>query len=359
MWESQILVTDKASRIYTKFDGSMVFTVNAKFDGTDWTKDVTGVVAARFELDGGSNRIRFQQQDTTPDTWADVAWTRAPVDLLSTGTLQLGGGLDATFAEAETPRIKTDKVATGTDRRTLLWDIPAALYSIRLYATDFATTDSFELTMNARWDGSALEWNKDDAGETSSQYLFSKSLTITRTRSAIAGTWFDVGGASGWDNGLHLINLTSSVSLVGLGDSVGSSGQLQLIDGLLQFSVNGAIANPSATTSVTNQLRAKNLIKCWGNITTGTSTPTINDGFNLKSQQPFYNGKRMIVKFQSAMANNDYAVTGTLLNSVDFNVTTALHTTSQFEIAVFNSSGAEVTLSSGTAIIMFIVLGEQ
>lgn len=102
LWES-VPSGLKGLRIYGgDLDNSSVvepgflLTVNAKFDGTNWTKDVLGVVSAALYVSSSSLAIRLLTQ-STPDTWASGAWL-VGASLSSIGALNVTGALSVVGA---------------------------------------------------------------------------------------------------------------------------------------------------------------------------------------------------------------------------------------------------------------------
>ncbi len=79
LWES-VPSGLKGLRIYggdldnaTVTEPGFLLTVNARFDGTNWVKDVNATVSAALYISSASSAIRLLTQ-TTPDTWASGAW---------------------------------------------------------------------------------------------------------------------------------------------------------------------------------------------------------------------------------------------------------------------------------------------
>mgnify|MGYP001565336729 CR=1 FL=1 len=91
LWES-VPSGLKGLRIYggdldnsTVTEPGFFLTVNARFDGTNWVKDVNATVSAALYISSASSAIRLLTQ-TTPNTWASGAWLTS-VAISDTGFL--------------------------------------------------------------------------------------------------------------------------------------------------------------------------------------------------------------------------------------------------------------------------------
>lgn len=94
MWESKISGL-KGSRRYVKWDGTLVNTGNARWDGASWNKDVGGDEASRTDLGtDGLSRILVQEAGT--DVWGDGAWTTTNLLIAGNGDITAAGDITAT-----------------------------------------------------------------------------------------------------------------------------------------------------------------------------------------------------------------------------------------------------------------------
>lgn len=89
--------SEKYARIYTNGTGQLIVTSNAKYDGTNWIKDVNGQAAMMVKVDN-SNMKGYSQASGT-NTWADGAWTESALkigtDIIHSGNINpetVGGG---------------------------------------------------------------------------------------------------------------------------------------------------------------------------------------------------------------------------------------------------------------------------
>jgi len=361
MWESLAGGTQGA-RLYVKADGSWALTVNARWSGTDWSKDVNGTEAVVARLNGSS--LVVEATNTATNTWLDNAWTNT---LFTTGSVAIGsskftdqdlevvdGNLEVTAGDvnvvagdldvqtgtghitgvltvdddidarqsillgadllsadtdAETARIKVDRALDATSARTLIAEFVGSSISspqnTRLYATG-VSNESFEITVNAKWDDSAGQWVKDNVSQNSMQYSFNRNLMQVSHRST-TDNWDDTNSASGWDNGVWAINL-SGASTMTLGNATNASlATITAIDGKLDFSSVGTQSNPSMTLDITNSLRALNTPHMWCYIDAPSEgTATLTDGFNVDSVSN--NGGDVQVNIGSSVGNTNYAI---------------------------------------------------
>lgn len=75
-WKSSAAGTPAHRQYMRADDGLMMMTLNAAFDGTNWTKDVNGTEATRIVF--GKNVFSLDKQNVATNTWAESAWSYTP-----------------------------------------------------------------------------------------------------------------------------------------------------------------------------------------------------------------------------------------------------------------------------------------
>lgn len=365
MWESVIGGTQGA-RFYVKDTGDYILTANARWTGSDWTKDVGGTSAVKASLTGPSFTV--ESQATGTNTWADGAWTETTlatnaiaaaiqvtktlqvvtgdldvtagdvnvtaggvnVDVgnleVTAGTghfgstltadaqiegktsLLLGEDLKGSLANALVARVAANRAPDATSIRTLIAEFPggaaANAYNTRFYVSS-VNSETFEITLNARWDATGF-WKKDHVGSNSSQYSFNRN-TLHMSHRGTTDTWDDTDSASGWNNGVFDLFLALN-SILSLGNSSNaSSGQIVLDNGRIQFAGSGTTMNPAAVTDFYNYLTALNVPKMWCKITAPSEgNAALIDGFNCDGVSN--SGGKVQVNIGSSIGNSDYAI---------------------------------------------------
>lgn len=99
MWESARFgetvgtYTQGVMRRYGVATGGFMDTVNARWDGTNWNKDIAGQAAQKWVWTGATTTVS-QRLAGSAGTWTDAGWDSAPFTLTnSTGTLAITGVL--------------------------------------------------------------------------------------------------------------------------------------------------------------------------------------------------------------------------------------------------------------------------
>lgn len=94
LWESKPGAL-KAIRIYagdldnaTVTQPGVFITVNARFDGTNWNKDINGTEAMGLYIGAGGSAFRFQSQIGATNSWLPGSWLR-PMELTSAAVMTL------------------------------------------------------------------------------------------------------------------------------------------------------------------------------------------------------------------------------------------------------------------------------
>ncbi|MHC4929403.1 MAG: hypothetical protein ACYTFU_06960, partial [Planctomycetota bacterium] len=99
MWESQSTGV-QGSRRYVKWDGTLVNTGNARWDGANWNKDVGGVEASRVDFGATDGSSRILAQGTGVDVWSDGAWTATNLTIANDGSITALTSITAADLEA-------------------------------------------------------------------------------------------------------------------------------------------------------------------------------------------------------------------------------------------------------------------
>ena len=141
MWESQSSGV-QGSRRYVKWDGTLVSTGNARWDGANWNKDVPAVEASRVDFGATDGSSRILAQGTGVDVWGDGAWTATNLAIASDGSITALTSITAADLEA-TSNIDTDTL-TSTGLITA-----ASLTSTGLLTASAALTAGGLITANA------------------------------------------------------------------------------------------------------------------------------------------------------------------------------------------------------------------
>jgi hypothetical protein len=118
--------------------------------------------------------------------------------------------------------------------------------------------------------------------------------------------------------------------------------------------------NPTATTAASaNSLYEKNIIKCWGKLTTtGAGAVTINDGFNITSAT--ISGNNILLTINTDLANANYSVVCTAADGVNDVAVVTSEAVGSFQIAMFDGdAGTQFTLGTSVKSVSFILVGQQ
>jgi hypothetical protein len=277
---------------------ALVITINAKYSGSNFQKDVTGyyAMAITFSGDPGPNDGFFsiwRRDSGLNSAWTD--WTTSEGSQLLSLTDALTGKFSRgveTWGEgsndSHTPRYSTS--ASSTHARTLVQKIQGPGSTIRLYA-DFDTMNGgfgngLLLTVNAKWndDGSSGLWTADDY----TKYAFSWRFLTTEAgaNKNLKASLCSHTGTGAWSDGSWVIQ--SYLSTVE-GMNLRNPGvNIELTDAIVKFneygSNNNLRMNPQYDATLTNGLNvvyAKNLVKSWGVLKCSVASPAILSGFNI------------------------------------------------------------------------------
>ena len=351
--------------------GSWVLTVNATWSNNTslWSKDVAGVVSSKLELQ--RDAFNVLQRDISAGTWTDAVlpvvggWTSSSLQmvlttLLSTfaGRLQLGGELLATTANALLPRIRA--IAAAGAGRTLLYDSDDGIAAghVRLYILGGAP-QIFELTINARSDGSATPWIRDQPAAAATKFAFGSGGFTLSERITAGSPWTDSAPAvGGWDS----IQTLQGNGTVFLREFLGAA---------LTNTLTILAANLSKTTAAANTLAANNIVKAWGHVSyNGSGTITFENGVNVASVlSDGGSGHRITFPVGGGMLDTFYGVTITNMQggpaedpTARYTVRNSTRTTGLFDIfSHIDSTGAAVNINTAgvPGRYSFIVMGQQ
>lgn len=270
-----------ASGVYMRYylsrsDVAREETVNARWNGSAWTKDVNGTEAS-YKYSLGRKEQYYVRTAANNGTWA--SWDGNTELVYSTKhddtTAQARGFTvpreyeisyaGASASEARTGGLKVNTTNVTTDR-WLISDVVNTANSThyRKYANLGATEVTMEETVNARWDGT--NWNRDSSGLVAWKRTINTSETRVRWKDATASaSWND----SSWGQSSYAFAITP-----------GNTSLLQ--DGRVQMPWDTTTGNPDKTEGLTDTLCSKNLIKAWIRLNwTGSATVGVQEGFNI------------------------------------------------------------------------------
>lgn len=302
-------------REYIGSAGEHVWTTNARWTGSLWTKDDDDYPAYKLVFAGWSNiagstflRVAYYQR-SADGTWTDAGpdpagWetemfksdaNSSDLRMSLAGAIQLGTGL-TTAAQAEFPRIKGGYSDTI---RIFLEEFATSGTRWRRYTNfdDGVSKGDIIWTYNAYWDASASQWTKDDNGIQSGMIKFfggeqpSFQLLIKGT-----GTPFV---DNDWTTVVRLSSNTES-----------------LLNNLrIHMGTPTTDGNPANTTGISNELCAATLVKGYGNIKVaanaivGADTEGINFTATLDTVT-FAPANALVIAFPAGgrMADTKYSV---------------------------------------------------
>ncbi len=354
IWQN-VVSGGTGQRLYTLANGTtseLVFTTNAFYDGVNWNKDVAGAPAITLRFSG--ELLTIQTKTAAIASW--VSWDSIPfiidaispnVQINATRQLNLGGEIVSTATDAETARIRSAVVPTGSGfQRTLVHEyyLNGSILA-REYSGDASIAK--EITVNARWDATALLWIPDVALAPASRLSYRQiGITDQVINSAPLVGWTD----AGWDNPRLTFASISS-----------TSGLLQLIDSNINFF--GTNVNlPIASTPLANSIYANNIHKAWGYIATG-AVPVIQDGFNFTVAYGVGpDSKSLLITFKTPMIK-PYHVDSTFYHASLPIAKITTHPYNQaftsFYLAAVDAGGVQVDLPAAVEYLSFAVIGTQ
>lgn len=335
MWES-VGGAEGAIRMYAYSNGAFILTVNARWDGTHWTRDVTTTYGSTALQLASYGLFLYDHNAALADTWNDSYTTghweatfTTPVPAstfaatLATG-LTVGQTIANTNAGAILPRLVADR--STTPARSLILEMGPTGHGVRIYRSYSGAAESFEVVHNATWNAASAEWTRESGSVTSQKFAFGPTgldvWTTTQT------TWSD----AAWETAALRVSTTP---------------------------------NPASNaTPVVNSLHATQVAKAWGRITTdGVGGLTVTSGFNISTA--LFATTSIYVTLARPMANALYAIDA---NGVPPDISTWVDAkglpadASHFSISYFELSTGVPTvkdLRATAATVTFVVFGNQ
>lgn len=251
-------------------------TVNANFNGAQYSKDVTGKVAVRYKFSNSAGIEMSTRLAANDAAWSAWDQTGLRVDP-TTMTAYLGGTVRPgdSLTDGTVPRVVANRGPSSSYRRTLLFESPIAdsgTYTvIRIYIdTSFTNNgEGFTFTWNAKWDQSISRFVQDVPAQKS----YAWSMVQGRF-------WFfsKAAGAVPWDDGF--VNWDSYDAFDRA--SGGAYDGLVVKDGTFRVDSAGTVSNPaSAAPVLINAIYAKSMVKSWGWGVYQTGNTLVADGYNF------------------------------------------------------------------------------
>ena len=334
-------------------------TINCSWNGSVWSQDDATEISTKMVMDLG--KTQYFWKAIGGGTWDDLSWDGSSFGLspevdsswisaFLNGSTLLGNSLLSTEAEANTARLIAPSSAEGTALlRTFIFHLPESTlttYGVRIYRSSSPTLqEAIEFVVNASWNVSTDEWDYDDSGENAFRLAIGEAGFFLQ--------WYNA--TDGWAEGdwYDIFRVGTSLSYFGIYNR-----NLRWLD-------TTAVSNPPApATMIANQLYAKNIIKGWAIIESGSGTPTVLDSFNL-NQAGWSGGGNQILNMNvlTDLNSDNYTVVatvGAILTNAPVFATVFSRLAGSFQVAV-RDEGAAVwrDLSSTTYHINLIVIGEQ
>ena len=364
IWESKVNSGTKCgARLYVNSNvsgatdniGDIIFTINAGWSGTAWVKDLAGTTSRGYVLSTSLSmlemRTRYAANDANWTVWDEIS-IKFSADINALNVFKGGLSITPTADPGGSSRLQTSSVAIGTEARTLQWiQTPGdgSSGTIRHYLT---STGILEITYNALWVTASNLWTRDTAAKNSTKIQFDdiQNKLFFKSSATNDTPWNDVS----WNTtrGITLDQSTSTVTN---------------IDGIYKITnatTSAGGSNPASTVALTNELRAKNICKGWGNVSTtgGIGTVVVNDGINIVApgvSDTRVTGGKLRIKMASAMANTDYCITANMIGTAEYVNITVISTT-EFDLQVITgATGTAVNLATSNRTLMFQFYGRQ
>jgi hypothetical protein len=270
----QVWVEDAGDRPGIKHpasDGTAYHTSLVLRDGSSTSPSPWDQPACVFDYDETTNELSLQKSDGTGEAGVNK-W-------LFPGTTSINQSHTFMQMGSETPLyLLQHHRSTGTDEH---WIVANA----ELNGLNWSQ-------INASYDSIGMQWvPKTDADSNGSHIEFVRQV------SGIGGTWVD----SGYESFATRVQFTTESDITNRNKIKG----LNLTeDGALTWTIGVAsstVGNPDSTTAVRNSLRAKNICKAWGRITTdGAGGAAVTDGFNVASAS--ISGTSVVITWARAIA---------------------------------------------------------
>lgn len=277
----------------------------------------------------------------------------------SAGDIVCSAGMIRSLASSVDPLVPAFRAlrharAAGKER-SLVFDFPIPnvdigdtdAYSFRFYRQSVGV-DGMEFVANATWNNTTNLWSRENSGDGTVRFLWQHEV-MRLDRVSGAATYTDGVLAAGALLEIDLVNAKFGIKngrITWTGTTTGSTG-----------------ANPANTVAITNESRAKNMVKAWGNIHVVAGTISTGDGFNATVNAADVAGD-IKVNFQAPMADAEYAVMfgDNTQGSATAIVCQAMSkTTTDFKIRSFRVTDGGTPYSANTQVfnVAFMVMGKQ
>ncbi len=268
-----------AMRIYSAQaanNGTLIWTVNASWNGSAWSKDVNGVQATQLTLTNSVFVYSLQQAgDNTPWTSWDlpVMQVNPGGNTVSVGELIAGFNQPSTPAGRGQPRLQANHNSTTAGQRTLIaaWQGGLGLnfYRYRCCETSgtFPFDDCIMDSVNAYWVESSSIWQKEQSYNNSMLTITSGSdVSVYFKGGNVPFSWPD----TTW-NQTYQWSIGSATIFTGLTVSGG--------DGIYVTSTT----NSSNQDAQANILKPTNIPKAWGMVVMTGGSLGVIDSYNVSS----------------------------------------------------------------------------
>lgn len=274
----------------------------------------------------GAHRIGTQ---VTADLSAGTI--RSQLDALATGWGKLNRA--NTWSAKQTMNgTASDTVASidttyAPTTRKLLWEalLPGSVYKLRMYAGQNDIGVGFELTVNARWDGT--NWNKDNSGQGTRIVLARSGFYLQSRLSSDGGVWTDTLG--NWHTPLYL-----------------------------------SAEVPSHGTGIGPSVTPKNVVRSHGRLVTdGAGGFSSSEGFNFTAAIDV--SGFIVISYSYAFSAANYTVTTSCFSPSDptlssfsmFAAREAAKTINAITFSVFSSTGGFLNANNEIIELNFVIHG--
>lgn len=191
------------TRFYIKNNtGGYAISMNARWDNTNWNKDVNGLVASKFELDGnGALNFLFRQAGTNT-AWADTVgsgWNGAGsfTDDIVNGAATITGQIGVGTVLGTSPIFNMDGSIHSPDLSKLLRTATSIGTSSSIYVTP---AGDFYISYGCHWDQPTNRWVSEIAITGGGSALKLSATGIDFLQKSSGANWTDVDpGGAGWD----------------------------------------------------------------------------------------------------------------------------------------------------------------
>jgi hypothetical protein len=291
----------KAIRVYagdldngTPTQPGILFTVNARFNGTDWVKDVNGVEATGLYLCANStnkNFLRWLLQESGTNTWATSAWP-TDVSLYTNGNYlslnlarDIGGVLYGTveaqklYMNPSASTLVTDQmfaINVGYQRRGPVWAYDGDIDGVMImdpHGSWVRNQRFWEEDFNQQSLGRAQRLDVVNVGTSSSSGGGNASLTTNAAVNSIttlvqdcsSGTWGTDGGlySLGFRMRVVAFDVTSAEMYIGFwapgignpDNNAALAGAFKIVNGTVSFVHNGGSVVATGVTVTAGEAR--------------------------------------------------------------------------------------------------------